>query len=203
MFAALKAKPEQAKVLQYQIDGGVRKKGDPGATRFDVPVGAAPQNVDQFGGIARGVLKKTAKTAKTEKGKRLTLAGRRAAARALRNAATDEISRNRSSLKLKPLKWVVKSQNAAGTFFGVVNGTRGYWERPERSLAAVNRRKGVRSVEPRGNNRPKLLLTFADKAKYKKVLKFSKVMLRTSTASLTSSNFSRELTRILSARSTP
>lgn len=36
MFSELKAKPQQAAILRYQIDGGVRRKGDPGATRYDV-----------------------------------------------------------------------------------------------------------------------------------------------------------------------
>lgn len=203
MFAVLKAKPEQAKVLQYQIDGGIRRKGDPGATKHDVPVGAAPEHTDQFGGIKKGSLKKIAKAAKSEKGKRLTLAGRRAAVRALRNDATTEKARARAGLRLKPLKWVTKSGNEPGTFFGTIDGVRGYWERPGRSLAAPVRRKGVRTVEPRGNNRPKLLLAFSDQARYRKRLKFLETMESARASRLTSADFGRELARIQSARSGP
>lgn len=202
MVAVLRAKPQQAQVLQYQIDGGIRRKGDVGATRYDVPVGASTENTDQFGGIKKGSLKKIAKAAKSEKTKRLTLAGRRAAVRALRNTATTDKARVRAGLRLKPLKWVVKSGNEAGTFFGVIDGVRGYWERPGRSVAAPIRRKGVRSVEPRGNNKPKLLLAFSDQARYRKRLKFDETMERAQTARLTSASFGRELERIQSSRST-
>ncbi|QND41849.1 hypothetical protein HB770_04210 [Rhizobium leguminosarum bv. viciae] len=74
MFGELRAKPEQAKVLHYQIDGGIRRKGDPGATRYDVPVGADAAHTDAFGGIARGALKKVAKVAAKEKKDRRTVA---------------------------------------------------------------------------------------------------------------------------------
>lgn len=201
MSATFRIKPEQAKVLQYQIDGGVRRKGNVGATRYDVPVGASPENTDAYGGIKRGSLKKIAKAAKAEKGKRLTLAGRRAAVRALRSTATTEKARTRAGLRLKPLKWVTKSGNAPGTFFGVVDGVRGYWERPGRSLAAPVRRKGVLTVEPRGDNRPKLLLAFSDQARYRKKLKFQETMERAQASRLTSASFGRELARVQAARS--
>jgi len=203
MFAALKAKPDQAEVLKYQIDGGIRRKGDVGATRYDVPVGADPANIDQFGGIARGVLKKTAKAAKAEKVKRLQLATRRAATRVLRNAATTDKVRARIAMRLQPMKWVVKSKNEPGTFFGTVGGVRGYWQRSARSLAQGPRRKGTKTVLPRGDNRPKLLLAFADQAKYQKRLKYQVAMERAMAAKMNSAQFGRELARIQAARSTP
>ncbi|MBY5720680.1 hypothetical protein HFO33_29535 [Rhizobium leguminosarum] len=84
MFAELRAKPDQSKVVRYQIDGGLRRKGDPGATRYDVPVGAAAAHTDAFGGFARGALKKVAKVAPKDKKGRRTVAGRRAALRGQR-----------------------------------------------------------------------------------------------------------------------
>ncbi len=201
MFAELKAKPEQAKVLGYQIEGGDRRKGDPGATRYDVPVGANAANTDQFGGIARGTLKKVAKAAAKEKKDRTTLKARRVALRAQRIAATSDKQRDRVGMRLQPLKWVAKSKSAPGTFFATVGGVRGYWARPERTPAAPRRRKGLQSVRTMGNL--KLVLAFADKAKYEKKLKFQDVMLRTSRTKMSSSNFARELARVQARRSSP
>jgi hypothetical protein len=200
MFAELRAKPEQSKVLHYKIDGGIRRKGDPGATRYDVPVGADAAHTDAFGGIARGALKKVAKVAAKEKKDRRTVAGRRAALRGQRLTATSDTQRARVALRLKPLKWVNKSANEPGTFFAKIGDTRGYWTRPGRSLATSIRRKGLRSVQPRGDNKPKLLLAFADHAKYRKRLKFAEVVQRARLSKMSTSNFSRELARVQAGR---
>jgi len=201
MFAELRAKPEQAKVLGYQIDGGERRKGDPGATRYDVPVGADVAHTDQFGGIARGALKKAAKIAAKEKKDRTTLKARRVALRAQRIAATSDKQRARVGMRLQPLKWIAKSRGAAGTFFGTVGGVRGYWARPERSPAAPSRRKGLQSVRSIGTL--KLVIAFADKAKYHKKLKFADVMLRETRSKMNAANFARELARVQARRSSP
>ncbi|WP_283195085.1 hypothetical protein [Rhizobium sp. AN80A] len=203
MFAELRAKPEQAKVLQYQIDGGIRHKGDPGATRYDVPVGVDAAHTDAFGGIARGALKKVAKAAAKEKRDRRTIAGRRAAVRGQRLTATSEAQRSRAALRLKPLKWGNKSANEPGTFFAKIGDTRGYWTRPGRSLATSIRRKGLRSVQPRGDNKPRLILAFADHAKYRKRLKFADVMQRARLAKMSTANFARELARVQSRSTSP
>ncbi|MCD4659439.1 MULTISPECIES: hypothetical protein [Agrobacterium] len=201
MFAELKAKPEQAKILGYQIDGGIRRKGDPGATRYDVPVGADAPNTDRFGGIARGSLKKIGKAAAKERKDRSNLKARRVALRAQRIAATSDKQRARVGMRLQPLKWSAKSGNTPGTFFGTVGGMRGYWARPERTLAAPTRRKGLQSVRTLGDL--KLVLAFADRAKYKKKLKFEVVMQRASRSKMSSANFARELARVQARRSNP
>lgn len=203
MFAELKAKPEQAKVLSLQIDGGVRKKGDPGATRYDVPVGADDTRTDAFGGLARGALKALGKMAKKERVARAALAPRRAAVRTLRNAAPSEKARVRVAKRLQPLKWVVKSKNEPGIFVGTVGGVRGYWTRPARSLAAGTRTKGVRTVLPRGDNRPELLLAFADQAKYRPKLKYQDLVTRAQRTKMTSAQFASELARIRAPRPRP
>ncbi|MBY5446587.1 hypothetical protein HFO93_24555 [Rhizobium leguminosarum] len=201
--AELRAKPEQAKVLHYEVDGGIRRKGDPGATRYDVPVGANAAHTDQFGGIAKGALKKVAKVAGKEKKDRKTATGRRAALRGQRLAATSEKQRSRVALRLKPLKWITKSGNEPGTFVGKIGDTRGYWTRPGRSFAAPVRRKGLRSVQSRGDNKPKLILAFADHANYRKRLKFADVVARARLAKMSTSNFSRELARVQARRTSP
>lgn len=203
MSATLRAKPQQAKVLALQIDGGVRKKGDVGATPYDVAVGASPENTDQYGGIARGVMKRLGKAMKKEKTARKALAPRRAAVRMLRNAATTEVARQRTAKRLQPLKWVAKSKNEPGMFSATIGGTRGIWQRPERTLAAGARQKGVRTVLPRGDNRPRLLLAFSDQARYQKKLKYQETMLRSQARKLNTASFGRELARIQQSRSTP
>lgn len=203
MFAELRAKQKQAGILHYQIEGGTRRKGDPGATRFDVPVGAEAANTDAFGGIARGTLKRAASAARKEKKSRATLAARRNAARAQLAAASTRTEKQRIARRIATMKWVKRSKNAGGSFFGTIDGVRGYWQRPERSVAVSPRRSGVRTVIPQGRNKPRLLLAFADRAEYRPLFRYNDVISRVTQTHMTSAAFARELARVQSSQPSP
>ncbi|NEK52218.1 hypothetical protein GUK36_22595 [Rhizobium leguminosarum] len=51
-------------------------------------------------------------------------------------------------------------------------------------------------MQPLGDNKPKLILAFADHAKYRKRLKFAEVMRRACRAKMSTPNFGRELARV-------
>ncbi|TBY57697.1 hypothetical protein E0H39_29775 [Rhizobium leguminosarum bv. viciae] len=112
--AAVKLLPEQAWYLQYPLLGGVRRAGDPGASRWDVLTGAAETN--SFGNIKKGYIRRVAKKAKTEKERRAALRQKRDELRAA----------GKSTGKAK---WATGTR-APGIFFAEVRHAKGYWQRP-------------------------------------------------------------------------
>lgn len=145
-----------------------------------------------------------ARKARAEKTARAKLAARRHNARLQLSAAPTTAAKKRIATRMQALRWVKRSDNKPGVFFGSIGGVRGYWSRPERSVAIGPRRKGVRTVVPRGRNTPKLILAFADRAVYRRPpLAYNETMLRVQEATMTSTTFGRELARIQSRRSRP
>lgn len=157
MVATVKALPAQSAYLQYQIFGGQREAGDPGAGEWDVF--AYSDRVTKAGGVDKGYLKRLSKRNRDEKNARAKVRATRVAVRAKREAG-----------EFGPFgqtSWVVISKNRPGIFFGEIGGVEGYWERPRRTKAAAVRKKGRVTVTPRGNNRPKLLFQMKDSVSYK------------------------------------
>lgn len=138
-----------------------------------------------------------------KKKSRATLAARRNAARAQLAAASTRAEKQRIARRLASMKWVHRSKNAGGSFFGTIKGIRGYWQRPERSLAVAPRRNGVSTVIPKGRNKPRLLLAFANRAEYRPLFRYNDTINRVTAANLTSAAFARELARVQSRRPTP
>lgn len=186
MEATIFARPEQEEYLAFQVFGGVRRKGDVGATPWDVVVGA--DRSDRHGNVPRRYLAQTAKKAKRERDQRAKLRTRRAAAKA-------------SPKKRKvDLTWVTRSKNKPGTFFGTIKGRKGYWERPERSLAAPIRVRGIKSVRTTGRLRP--LVSMSDQARYQAArFKYADAVIATHRKYGTQARFAEELARALAKRS--
>ncbi|CAN7262586.1 hypothetical protein LJR098_001100 [Rhizobium sp. LjRoot98] len=118
MFASVDMQDKQADYLWFPITGATRHPGDPGTARTDIMTFAAQPT--SFGGAFnkprfRAISKKHRKE----------VTGR-AALRVQRVA-------HRGQGRLPDaLRWVKSSRNAPGLFFGTVNGTKGYWQRPDR-----------------------------------------------------------------------
>ncbi|TBA24750.1 hypothetical protein [Rhizobium ruizarguesonis] len=112
--AVVRLLPEQARYLQYPILGGVRRAGDPGASRWDVLTGASETNT--YGNIKKGYVKRVSKRAKTERERRAVLRQKREELRAA----------GKSTAKAK---WMT-STRPAGVFFAEVRQAKGYWQRP-------------------------------------------------------------------------
>lgn len=112
--ALVRVQPDQARYLQYPILGGVRRAGDPGASRYDVLTEGAERN--SYGNIRKGYVKRVAKKAKTEKERRRVLRQKRDEAR----AAGKPTGRYAWATPNRP----------PGVFFGEVRNAKGYWQRP-------------------------------------------------------------------------
>jgi len=129
--------PEQAKYMQYLVNGGERRAGDPGATKYDVRVDSAPESKNRFGNAQRHYLGRISKKAKREQDKRSKLKARRDKLRA-------------SGKSVEVATWgAQKKSTDSGIFFGRIRSTRGYWQRPQQRGGKL-----------------KLLVRFADAAKY-------------------------------------
>lgn len=157
MFATIEIKDEQAKYLAFQVFGGTRGAGDPGAGRWDVQTWSSRKT--KYGGVDRRFLKRTAQRNRDEKAKRKDLRARRQSAAA-------------AGLPTRDHSWVKNSRNRPGVFFGTVDGVRGYWERPKRTKAARVRKRGVVTVRPEGNNRPKPLVLMQDRVTHKPFFRY-------------------------------
>lgn len=190
MEATVRAQPEQAAYLQYQIFGGERGAGDPGSGKWDVFAHAS--KLTRAGGVDRGHLKRTAKRNRDEKEARASLRAKRVAVRAQRRTGMQGA--------FQDFSWVTASRNRPGVFFGEVGGLKGYWERPRRTKAARKRQVGVISVRPRGNNRPKLLVAMKDTVHYKPRYRYELQIQKAMRTAGTRAAFNKELTRALKGR---
>lgn len=129
--------PEKAKYMQYLINGGGRRAGDPGATKYDVRVDSAPESKNRFGNAQRHYLSRISKKAKREQDKRSKLKARRDKLRA-------------SGKSVEVATWAAQKRSTdSGIFFARIRNTRGYWQRPEQRGSKL-----------------KLMVRFADAAKY-------------------------------------
>jgi hypothetical protein len=160
--------PEQAKYMTYLVSGGERRAGDPGATKYDVRVDSAPESKNRFGNAQRYFLSRTSKKAKREKDKRLKLKARRDKLRA-------------SGKSVEVATWAANAKSAdSGVFFGRIRNTRGYWQRPEQRGGKL-----------------KLLVRFADAAKYDPKFKWDATIESYIRAANLQKMYSSEITRAL------
>lgn len=112
--AIVRLLPDQARYLQYSIFGGIRRAGDPGASRWDVLTGAAETNA--YGNVKKGYIKRASKRAKTEKERR-----------AVQRRKRDELrAAGKSTTKAR---WMTPARQP-GVFFGEIRHAKGYWQRP-------------------------------------------------------------------------
>lgn len=112
--AVVRLLPDQARYLRYSIFGGVRRAGDPGASRWDVLTGAAETNA--YGNIKKGYVKRIGKKARTERERRAALRHKRDELRAAgKSTAT--------------ARWMTPTRQP-GIFFDEVRHAKGYWQRP-------------------------------------------------------------------------
>ncbi|UFS81529.1 MULTISPECIES: hypothetical protein [Rhizobium] len=115
--AVVRIQDQQARYMDYQVNGGKRRKGDPGATPYDVLTDAPDSEKNAFGNLKRGYLKRLARQAKTEKTKRARLHAKRDKLRA-------------AGKSTKPARWATNTPSGnAGIFFGKIGGQKGYWQR--------------------------------------------------------------------------
>ena len=160
--------PEQAKYMQYLVNGGERHAGDPGATKYDVRVDSAPESKNRFGNAQRHFLSRISKKAKREKDKRSKLKARRDKLRA-------------SGKSVEVATWAAaKKSTDAGVFFARIRNTRGYWQRPEQRGGKL-----------------KLLVRFADAAKYDASFKWDDTIASYVKAADLQKMYGAEITRAL------
>ncbi|CUW87543.1 hypothetical protein [Agrobacterium genomosp. 2] len=166
--ASVSIRPEQARYMTYLINGGVRRAGDPGASKFDVRVDSSEDSKNRLGNTTKGYLGRIARQARTEKAKRAKLAAKRDKLRA-------------TGKPTAPAGW--KAANASGKpgiFFGEVSGKRGYWQRPQ----------------ARGG-KLKMLVRFSDDATYKPTFRWDDIISDSVKDSDLAKLYSAEITRAL------
>ncbi|MGN8152708.1 hypothetical protein ACTJK5_10575 [Agrobacterium sp. 22094] len=140
--AVIRIQPQQAAYMTYLINGGTRRKGDPGATPFDVLTDAPETERNAFGNVKRGYLKRIARQARTEKTKRARLAAKREKLRAAGKSTA---------------RWAADNANKPGIFFGKVGSQKGYWQR---------------AAKRDGDFRLRLLARMSDEAVYKPMFRW-------------------------------
>lgn len=160
--------PKQAKYMQYLVNGGERRAGDPGATKYDVRVDSASESKNRFGNAQRHYLGRISKKAKREKDKRLKLKARRDKLRA-------------SGKSVEVATWAANAKPTdGGVFFGRIRNTRGYWQRPEQRGGKL-----------------KLLVRFADAAKYDPTFRWDDTIASFIGAADLQKMYSAEITRAM------
>lgn len=155
--------------MTYLVNGGVRKKGDVGATPYDVLTDAAGDQKNSFGNLKRGYLKRLARQAKTEKTKRARLRAKRDKLRA-------------DGKSVMSVSWNSNSNGKPGTFFGRIGNQKGYWQR-------AAKRDGVYKL--------KLLARMSDEATYKPTFRWDETISASVNASDLAKIYSAEITRAL------
>ncbi|MFT4163380.1 hypothetical protein [Shinella sp.] len=168
--AVVRIQPQQAGYMTYLINGGVRKKGDVGATPFDVLTDAPDSEKNAFGNLKRGYLKRIARQAKAEKTKRARLASKRDKLRAAGKPTT-------------PARWAANNASGKpGIFFGRVGNQKGYWQR---------------AAKRDGDYKIKLLARMSDEAVYKPTFRWDETISASVRSADTAKLYSGELTRAL------
>ncbi|ARQ58937.1 hypothetical protein Kim5_CH02894 [Rhizobium sp. Kim5] len=118
MFASVDMLPKQAEYLYFPITGATRHPGEPGTARNDI-LSFSAQPTPYGGAFNKTSFKRLTKKARDDTTKRGAVRAQRAAFRGQGRLPAS-------------LKWVNASRNAPGTFWGVIHGTHGLWQRPER-----------------------------------------------------------------------
>lgn len=156
--------------MRYQINGGVRNKGDVGATPYDVLTDAPDSEKNAYGNLKRGYLKRIASQAKTEKTKRARLAAKREKLRAAGKSTA-------------PARWAASNPSGKpGIFFGKIGAQKGYWQR------AANRD---------GDYKLKLFARMSDEAVYKPWSRWYATISASIKSSDLTKIYSAEITRAL------
>ncbi len=159
--------PSQAAYMKYLIEGGTRKAGDIGATKYDVLTDASEDQKTSYGNIKKGYLRRVARKARSEKLRRAKAAIRREKLRA----------RGKSTA---PARWkTINKSKSEGIFFGKVGGIKGYWERMPK------------------NKRLQLLIRFSDRAKYRPTFKWNDEILKSIEIQNPKKIYDKELNRAL------
>lgn len=160
--------PEQARYMQYLVNGGERRAGDPGATPYDVRVDTTDDTKNRFGNSPRHYLSRISKKARREKDKRAKLQARRQKLRLSgKSVAAAAWGENRKATD-------------SGVFFARIRNTRGYWQRPEQRGGKL-----------------KLLIRFADAAKYDASFKWDDTISSYIRAADLQKMYGAEITRAL------
>lgn len=168
--AVVRIQPQQAGYMTYLISGGVRKKGDPGATPYDVLTDAPDDQKNSFGNLKRGYLKRIARQAKTEKTKRARLAAKREKLRAAGKSTA-------------PARWAANNPSGKpGIFFGKIDGKKGYWQR---------------AAKRDGDYKIKLLARMSDEAVYKPTFEWDATISASIKDSDPQTLYAAEITRAL------
>lgn len=168
--ATVRIQPQQAGHMTYLINGGVRKKGDVGATPFDVLTDASDSEKNAFGNLKRGYLKRIARQAKAEKMKRARSAAKRGKLRAAGKPTT-------------PARWAANNASGKpGIFFGKIGNQKGYWQR---------------AAQRDGDYKLKLLARMSDEAVYKPSFRWDETISASVNASDLAKIYSAEITRVL------
>lgn len=166
--ASVSIRPEQARYMTYLINGGVRRAGDPGASKFDVRVDTAGESKNKLGNATRGYLGRVARQARAEKSKRAKLAAKRDKLRV-------------SGKPAGAARWATSNpSNKPGIFFGEVAGKKGYWQRPQ----------------ARGG-KLKMLVRFSDDATYRPSFRWDDTISASVSNSDPAKMYSAEITRAL------
>ncbi|MDR6663997.1 hypothetical protein [Rhizobium sp. 1399] len=138
--AVVRIQDQQAGYIDYLVNGGKRRKGDPGSTPYDVLTDAPDGEKNAFGNLPRGYLKRLARQAKTEKSKRARLHAKRDKLRA-------------AGKSTEPARWAKNNPSGnPGIFFGKIGNQKGYWQRAKKRD---------------GDYRLTLLARLSDEANYK------------------------------------
>lgn len=167
--AVVRIQPQQAGYMTYLINGGVRKKGDVGATPFDVLTDAPDSEKNAFGNLKRGYLKRIARQAKAEKTKRARLRGKRDKLRA-------------DGKSVMSASWKSNSNGKPGVFFGRVGNQKGYWQR---------------AAKRDGDYKLKLLARMSDEAIYTPTFKWDETISASVKSSDLAKIYSGEISRAL------
>lgn len=166
--ASVKIRPEQARYMSYLINGGVRRAGDLGASPYDVRVDSADESKNSFGNAQKGYLGRIARQARSEKTKRARLKAKRDKLRAAGKSTA-------------PARWANNNPGGKpGLFFGVVDGKKGYWQRPTTHSSKM-----------------KMLVRFSDDARYKPTFRWDDTITASVKGSDLQNMYAAELARAL------
>lgn len=168
--SVIRIQPQQAGYMQYLVNGGIRRKGDVGATPFDVLTDATDSEKNAYGNLKRGYLKKIARQARVEKTKRARLAAKRDKLRA-------------AGKPTAPASWAANNTSGKpGIFFGRIDGKKGYWQR---------------AAKRDGDYKLKLLARMSDEAVYKPTFKWDETISASVKGSDPAKMYGAEITRAL------
>lgn len=181
MSAAIYAKPIQAAYLTFIITGKTRHGGDPGAGPHDVF--SFGSKLTRFGGVDQKAMARYSKIARDEKKARKEL-------RSKRHAAAQ--NKTLSPQDRRALIWSVASHNRPGVFFGVHDGVKGLWQRPQRYTSSAHRKTGS-PVWTKPGSQLTLLFGISKTSRSKPMFHYDQVVAAAFSKNVTPGLFAAEL----------